>query len=261
MKTLTASSSNAFTPPLQSQSFTSFSKEQLYQLSVDENQLRQLLISVLTPTGLSPGPLIWQDGEAEAIVHIDRIRAAIKPGFVVCELKMETDQSGMGSLVMAFKIGRTPGEATLTVTTESLPRGNPELVHRWGVIAQEEFWSALMASGRKLLSKIINSKSAKEPALELNGLCCDAAALSFVYGHPVDASEIQAYTQELRKEGLDPGEVTFNPQPVNIAEPGAGDASIWQRLCIEWRRLLQQFDRFIRALADAAVRKFRQLFG
>ncbi|MFW5902184.1 MAG: hypothetical protein ACOCTS_03980, partial [Thermodesulfobacteriota bacterium] len=200
--------------------------------------------------------LIWQDGQAEVIVYVDQLRAAIKPGFIVCELKMETDQSGLAGLVLAFKIGSSAGEATLTVTTEALPRGNAALVYRWGAIAQEQLWTALMASGQSLLHQ-----TRHDPELELNGLFSDASGLSFVYGHPVRAEEIKAYVRELRQEGLDPGEVIFNPQPVDINEPGPGEQSLWQRLCLEWRRLRQQFARFVRVLVEAAAQKLWQLFG
>lgn len=256
METLTAASSDAFTPRSQGRTVTAFSKDQLYRLSADEKQLRELLASRLTPAGHRPGPLIWQDGQAEAIVYVDQLRAAIKPGFIVCELKMETDQSGMASLVLAFKIGSSAGEATLTVTTEALPRGKPALVHRWGAIAQEQLWTALMASGQSLLSQTLH-----DPELELNGLFSDMTALTFVYGHPVKTDEIQTYVRDIRQEGLDPGEIVFNPRPVDITEPEPGEQSLWQRLCLEWRRLWRQFIRFIRVLVDAAAQKLRQLFG
>jgi len=256
METLTAASSDASAPRFQGRTLTAFSKDQLYRLRVDEKQLGELLASRLTPAGRSPGPLIWQDGQAAAIVYAEKLRAAIKPGFIVCELKMETDQSGMASLVLAFKIGRSAGEATLTVTTEALPRGNPALVYRWGTIAQEQLWTALMESGQNLLSQTLH-----DPELELNGLFSDAAGLTFVYGHPAGAEEIKAYVREIRQEGLDPGEAVFNPQPVDITEPEPGEQSWWQRLCLEWRLLWRQFLRFIRVLVDSAAQKLWQLFG
>lgn len=256
METLTAASRDASAPRFKGRTLPAFSKDQLYRLSVDEKQLAELLASRLTPAGRSPGPLIWQDGDAEAIVYVDQIRAAIQPGFIVCELKMETDQSGVASLVLAFKIGGSAGEATLTITTEALPRGKPALVHRWGAIAQEQIWTALMASGQSLLSQTLN-----DPELELNGLFSDAAALTFVYGHPVKTDEIQTYVRDIRQEGLDPGEAVFNPRPVDITEPGTGEQSFWQRVCLEWRRLWQQFVRFVRVLVEAAAQKLWQLFG
>lgn len=92
----------------------------------------------------APAQVIWQDGEGEVLVHLDATKVVMFPGLVVVELTLETDQTGIGQVVMPFAVGSPTSPAGLLAVTEDLPRGPAQLVDRWGQAAIAAAWLALL---------------------------------------------------------------------------------------------------------------------
>ena len=73
---------------------------------------------------------LWRDAESELLVHPARTRVRFAPGFVFVELAVFSDQTGNDRLVLPYKIGASPNEASLTAVSEARPRGDATLATR-----------------------------------------------------------------------------------------------------------------------------------
>lgn len=231
---------------------SSLKSDSLYAYTLSKDRLRKFIIEQLTPADTEPGPIIWQEGESEAIFHIDKLRVSIKNSYIIFDTQLETDQSGIGNLVVPFRIGNTVQQATLTITTESLPRGNPSIASRWGTIVQEQLWFALLNAGETFREK--NLKSAE---LQLSGLYCEGDNLVYVFSKPTSIIEIKEYLETAGEEGFEPGHETYNPAVVDLGsstdEAPVGESSLFQQFLQELYRLFIQFIRFARKFCQLAV--------
>jgi hypothetical protein len=99
-------------------------------ITVSLDALRPLLVRALG--GLDSPVVVWQDGLAEVMVHLDRTQVAIRPGFVIVALVLESEQAGPADVTVVLAVGRVDGPAALLITAEALPHGPPELVDGWG---------------------------------------------------------------------------------------------------------------------------------
>lgn len=88
--------------------------------------------------------VVWKDGDAEVIVHLNETRVRIREGVVLVSVTLESDQTGRQSLVVPFIVGDEDDPAKLFTVTETIPRGDPVLAARWGEAAQEAVWGALL---------------------------------------------------------------------------------------------------------------------
>ena len=236
----------------------SLKSDSLYAYTLSKDRLREFIIEQLTPADTEPGPAIWQDGESEAIFHIDKLRVSIKNSYIIFDTQLETDQFGIGNLVVPFRIGNTIQQATLTITTESLPRGNPSIASRWGTIVQEQLWFALLNAGEFFCVKNIESTD-----LQLSGLYCEGDNLVYVFSKPASIIEIKEYLETAGEEGFEPGHETYNPTVVDLGssadEAPVGESSLFQQFIQELYRLFIQFIRFAKKFYQLAVYTFQKI--
>lgn len=107
---------------------------------------RRLAVPDLLPKGFgAPPPVVWTDGADEVLVHLPSLRVALRDKLIAVSVDLESDQTGRGTLVMAFAVGGARDPAGLIAATEALPRGDAGLVGRWGRIVQAAVWGALLA--------------------------------------------------------------------------------------------------------------------
>jgi hypothetical protein len=175
----------------------------LFELSID--QLRRAVIQ-----SLGGGSVIWEDADSEVIVILDEIRLALRPGLILIDLPMMTDQTGRASLVIPLSIGTDAPTATLTALTESQPRGEASLASRWGRLAQDALWDAVLDAGQSAL------RAAETGAgLEVAGLYTGGESLTYLATRHVMAAEIAEYYRDVREQF---GEKMpeFNPQPAPL---------------------------------------------
>lgn len=200
---------------------------------------------------LSPGvplnaPVVWTHGDSEAVFHPDKLRLSLLPGLVLIEVTLETDQTGASVLVVPFSTGKSPADATLTVVTEELPRGDPLLAARWGEIVQNELWDGLLNVGQDYLRQRRDDAS-----LVVGGLYTGGRSLSFIITRPFSATEVNDYYAEIRRENpalefspLEPPELTHVNVGEEIRPPAQDDLGTkFKRLCALlceiWRALLK----------------------
>ncbi|MCP4424814.1 MAG: hypothetical protein GY803_10000 [Chloroflexi bacterium] len=153
-------------------------------------------------------PVIWSDGDSEIVVHPAELRALLRPGLVLIELPLSTDQSGKDKLVTAFSVGKTAETATLVALTESVPRGNAILASRWGYVVQEVLWQALLAIGQKRIEAMPDVAN-----MTVSGLFTADGALAYIATRPFLATEISDYFDEINPDAPPPQPPEPLPEP------------------------------------------------
>jgi hypothetical protein len=123
-----------------------------------------------------PAQVIWQDGDSEVLVHLDKTETVTFPGLVLVALTLEADETGLGQLVVAFAVGSPDSPAGLLAVTEARPRGPAALADRWGEAATAVAWLALVdvAHGMALQSGTDTAGARLIPG----ALTCDGTALT-----------------------------------------------------------------------------------
>lgn len=168
-------------------------KSQLFVMDLREADAAPLLAMQLG--GSNPKlPVVWRDAESELLVRPDRTRVKFAPGFVLVELAVSTDQTGDASLVLAYKIGASPNEASLTAVSEARPRGNAQLATRWAEPATQLVWFSLLRCGQALLAR----RRPKTP-LAISGAYSLGRVLSFIATEPVSAEQLRSYYEDIRQ--------------------------------------------------------------
>jgi hypothetical protein len=123
-----------------------------------------------------PAQVIWQDGDSEVLVHLDKTETVMFPGLVLVALTLETDETGPGQLVVPFAIGSPDSPAGLFAVTEARPRGPEQLADRWGEAATAAAWLALLdvAHGMALQSGTDTAGARLIPG----AISCDGSVLT-----------------------------------------------------------------------------------
>jgi hypothetical protein len=232
--------------------------DSLFAYTLSQTELRKSIVEQLTPDSIKAKQVIWQDGESEIVFYLNKLRLAIKNGYVILDTQLETDQTGISHLVVPFRLGNSAKQATLTVTTESVPRGNLSLAARWGQIVQEQLWFALLNSGENILAKETESSS-----LQLSGLYCEGESIVYVFSSPATIDEIQEYIDAAMKVGFEHGHDNFDPTVIDLgssedsAQPD--EAGLFGQLLRELYRLFLQFFRFIRKFWELIIFIFQKI--
>ncbi len=138
-------------------------------------------------------PVVWRDAESELLVHPSRTSVRYAPGFVFVELAVFTDQTGDAQLLLSYKIGASPNEASLTAVAESRPRGDPTLAARWAEPVTPLVWFALLRCGQVMLGR----RRTKTP-LVVAGVYTLGKVLSFIATEPVSAEALRDYYTDVR---------------------------------------------------------------
>lgn len=133
-----------------------------------------------------PAQVIWQDGDSEVLVHLDKTETVMFPGLVLIALTLEADETGPGQLVVPFAIGSQDSPAGLLAVTEARPRGPERLADRWGEAATAAAWLALLdvAHGMALQSGVDTAGARLIPG----AISCDGSVLAVTpqARHPAD---------------------------------------------------------------------------
>lgn len=171
----------------------SLARSQLFVMDLREADAAPLLATQLGATQVRQ-PVVWRDAESELLVWPDRTRVKFAPGFVLVELAVATDQTGDALMVLAYKIGASPNEASLTAVSEARPRGDAVLATRWAAPVTQLVWFALLRCGQVLLAR----RRSKVP-LTLGGVYTLGRVLSFIATEPVSAEQLRSYYNDVRQ--------------------------------------------------------------
>lgn len=207
----------------------------LFVIDAPLEHLTNALKQQLAPGSSLSAPVVWTHGDSEAVFHTDKLRLSFLPGLVLIEVTLETDQTGVSVLVVAFSLGKSPADATLNAVTEELPRGDPLLAARWGEIVQNELWDGLLNVGQDY-----QRQRRGDASLVVGGLYTDGQSLSFIITRPFSASAVNEYYKEIRRENpelefspLEPPELTHVNIGEELLQPLAPDdlGAKFKRLC------------------------------
>jgi hypothetical protein len=118
-------------------------------IEIKQTSVRTLTAAALgaayVPVGdTSPNRVIWQDHDGEVLVHLDQTQVVMFPGVVLVALTLESDETGVGQIIVPFAVGSPDSPAGLIAVTEPNPRGPQALVDRWGQSAIAASWQALL---------------------------------------------------------------------------------------------------------------------
>lgn len=174
------------------QKLRALAKTQLFVMDLREADAPVLLASQLGGTDAKQ-PVVWRDAESELLVQPGRTRVRYAPGFVFVELAVFTDQTGDAQLLLAYKIGASPNEASLTAVSEARPRGDATLAARWAEPVTQLVWFALLRCGQVMLGR----RRAKKP-LVVAGVYTLGKVLSFIATEPVSTEVLRNYYAGVR---------------------------------------------------------------
>lgn len=168
-------------------------KSQLFVMDLREADAPALLAGQFG--GINPQQaIVWRDAESELLVHPARTRVKFAPGFVLVELGVATDQTGDAQLLLAYKIGASPNEASLTAVSEVRPRGDATLATRWAEPVTQLVWFALLRCGQTLLAR-----RRSKTALTVSGVYTLGRVLSFIATEPVSAEQLRNHYTDIRR--------------------------------------------------------------
>jgi hypothetical protein len=174
------------------QKLRALAKTQLFVMDLSVADAPGLLASQFGGSDLKQ-PVVWRDAESELLVHPASTRVRYAPGFVFVELAVFTDQTGNAQLLLTYKIGASPNEASLTAVAESHPRGDATLAARWAEPATSLVWFALLRSGQVMLGR----RRSKTP-LVVAGVYTLGKVLSFMATEPVSTEALRDYYTDVR---------------------------------------------------------------
>jgi len=133
-----------------------------------------------------PARVIWQDGDSEVLVHLDKTQTVLFPGLVLIALTLEADETGPGQLVVPFAVGSPDSPAGLVAVTEARPRGPAALADRWGEAATAAAWLALLDVAHAMALR--SGTDTAGARLIPGAISCDGSALTVTpqARHPAD---------------------------------------------------------------------------
>lgn len=172
-------------------------------ISITGAELTPYIIASLADGADPTRPVIWVDSDAEVAVRPHATRVALRPGFVIVELTLDSDQTGAQRLVVPLAIGASEADATRQTVTEHTPRGHAGLATRWGEPLQQAVWNAVLGAGNQLLAVQRQSLILSFSTVIL-GLYCEGPQLTFIGGTASTTAQISSYYAALRDDKTDP---------------------------------------------------------
>lgn len=92
----------------------------------------------------SAGAIIWIENDDELLVRAGEVRIVFQDGFALVGIPVFSDQSGEAEVIVSFAMGRRGAPAGLVMAAETVPRGPPPVVERWGDQLLAAAWGALL---------------------------------------------------------------------------------------------------------------------
>jgi hypothetical protein len=105
--------------------------------------LRSALRTAAAPRSRSKDPaVLWREGEDALQVYPARAQTRIGEGWLLVELPVRCEETGLTQVVVAFGLPRQVGAGSV-VTVERPPRGPAVVVNRWGDALVALVWTSL----------------------------------------------------------------------------------------------------------------------
>jgi hypothetical protein len=80
---------------------------QTFRLSVPAEEVRRRMRERLCPAASTATKVVWQHRGDRILLHTDGLQAQMLDGWIVCDLPVQTDQTGRQSLQFVYYVGTT----------------------------------------------------------------------------------------------------------------------------------------------------------
>ncbi len=150
-------------------------------IGISNAELDQFITTYLADRAVPALPVVWVDLDAEVVLGPSLSPLALRPGLVLVEVTLESDQTGAQTLVVPLAIGAAVTDATRQAVTDHAPRGHAGLAARWGEILQQAVWNAVLAAGNQFLNAQ-RAPLSLPAATTILGLYCDGPLLTYLRG-------------------------------------------------------------------------------
>jgi hypothetical protein len=99
--------------------------------------------------------VLWQQGSSRVRLHLDSFQSRLLPGWLICNLDLEADETGRQTLQFIFFLGRrgdgdglNAGVAINTVNPQAL-----KLAEAWGAAVQRVLWDGVLDAVEAALAR------------------------------------------------------------------------------------------------------------
>jgi len=94
----------------------------------------------------TPNTILWQQKSDRALILVDSLRIRLLPGWLLCNLDLQSDETGRQTLQFIFFVGADgsgDGVRAGSTVNASTPQGS-RLAEVWGAPLQRVLWDAVL---------------------------------------------------------------------------------------------------------------------
>lgn len=151
---------------------------QTFRLSTPAGQVERRMRERLRAATGAAAKVVWRHKGESALLHTDALQGKLLDGWIVCELPMQTDQTGPQTLQVVYYVG-TAGEADGLQAAGAVNAPNAEaarLADAFGAPLQRVLWDAVLDCLEGMLAHAAREHAGQR--LTLAGYYCSSDALS-----------------------------------------------------------------------------------
>jgi hypothetical protein len=111
----------------------------------------------------SPNTVLWQQQGSRVLIFVDSLRARLLPGWLLCNLDLQADETGRQTLQLVFYIGSSgqgDGLHAGATINASTPQAT-QLAGVWGAALQRVLWDAVLDA----LEAFVEQTAAQHPGV------------------------------------------------------------------------------------------------
>jgi hypothetical protein len=151
---------------------------QTYRLSVTAGEVVRRMRERLRPPGTTATKVVWQHKGDRVLLHTDVLQGKLLDGWIVCDLPVQTDQTGRQSLQFVYYVG-TSTEADGLQAAGTVNAATPDaarLADAFGAHLERVLWDAVLDCLEGMVAHAAKEHGGQR--LTLAGYHCNSDALS-----------------------------------------------------------------------------------
>ena len=149
------------------------------KLSIATSELAQRMRERLRGAGSTTASnIVWQrQANQRVLIYTDTLNVRSVDGWLLCDLGVQTDQTGRCTLQFVFFLGRQgEGDGPRAATTINAPnRPAAQVADRWGADIQRVLWDAVLDAVEASVQHAGTQRPGEQ--LMLGGFHCDGSAV------------------------------------------------------------------------------------
>ena len=153
-------------------------------VGITSNELSKRMQDRLRPLTVSTNIIVWKKGTDSVILLIDSLKTKFVDGWLLCNLDLQSDETGRQTLQLVFFLGNSQdgsnphGACTMNLATTQAVR----LADAWGADLRRVLWDAVLDG----IEAAVQITSDKKPglALTIQGFGCtpDGLQIAIIAG-------------------------------------------------------------------------------